>query len=74
MMRKVTAHFDGKVLVPDAPLDLDVGETVDLSITRRSVTAHRQASRILRRLPLVHIAPEDAEAINRDPAFKVEES
>jgi hypothetical protein len=63
-MRKVTAHFDGKVLVPDAPLDLGVGEAVDLSITRRTTAPRRSALRILRRLPLIHIPPEDAEAIN----------
>jgi hypothetical protein len=29
---------------------------------------------LLSRLPLIHIAPEDAEAINRDPSFDAEES
>jgi hypothetical protein len=72
-MQTLTAHFDGKVLVPDAPLDLALGETVEGSIRRRE-EAGKPALELLSRLPLVHIAPEDAEAINRDPSFDVEES
>jgi hypothetical protein len=73
MMRTLTARFDGKVLVPDAPLDLAVGETVELSIRRRPV-GNGHALKLLERLPLIHIPPADAEAINRDPAFDAEES
>jgi len=31
-MRTITAHFDGRALVPDSPLDLPVGEKVELFI------------------------------------------
>lgn len=72
-MQTLTAHFDGKALVPDGPLDLAVGETVEVSIRRRQ-EAGGVALELLKRLPLIHIAPEDAEAINRDPSFDVEES
>jgi hypothetical protein len=72
-MQTLTAHFDGRALVPDAPLDLAVGETVEVSIRRREA-AVGQALELLARLPLIHIAPEDAEAINRDTSFDVEES
>lgn len=72
-MQTLTAHYDGKVLVPEAPLDLAVGETVELSI-RRHQEGNKQALELLGRLPLIHIPPEDAEAINRDPSFDVEES
>lgn len=72
-MQTLTAHFDGRSLVPDVPLDLAVGETVELSIRRREEGA-TQATRLLAALPLIHIAPEDAEAINRDPSFGAEES
>jgi hypothetical protein len=72
-MQTLTAHFDGKALVPDAPLDLAVGETVEVSIRRRE-EAGKGALELLARLPLIRIAPEDAEAINRDPSFDVEES
>jgi hypothetical protein len=72
-MQTLTAHFDGKTLVPDEPLDLAVGETVELSIRRRQ-EAGESALELLARLPLIRIAPEDAEAINRDPSFDAEES
>jgi hypothetical protein len=72
-MKTLTAQFDGKVLVPDTPLDLDVGERVELSLRRRKVAAQPPLES-LKRLPLIRISPEDAEAINRDPAFNVEES
>jgi hypothetical protein len=72
-MLTLTAHFDGRALVPDAPLDLAVGETVEVSI-RRHQKPGQSATEMLARLPLIHIAPEDAEAINRDPSFDVEES
>jgi hypothetical protein len=72
-MQTLTAHFDGRVLVPDVPLDLAVGETVDVSIRRR-VEADCGGLELLGRLPLIQASPEDAEAINRDPSFDVEES
>ena len=73
MVVTLTAHFDGKVLIPDSPLNLAVGETVEVSIRRRQ-EAVGEAMKILERLPSIHIPPEDAEAINRDPSFDVEES
>lgn len=73
-METLTARFDGRALVPDTPLDLAVGETVELSIRRRGNGAGKDVGPLLGRLPLVRIPPEDAEAINRDPAFDVEES
>jgi hypothetical protein len=72
-METLTAHFDGRALVPDTPLDLAVGETVEVSIRRREDTG-KSALELLARLPLIQIAPEDAEGINRDPSFNVEES
>ena len=59
--------------MPDTPLDLTVGETVEVSIRRRE-EAGKGALKQFSRLPLIRIAPEDAEAINRDPCFDVEES
>lgn len=72
-MQTLTARFDGKVLVPDTPPDLAVGETVEVSIRRRNGT-DSDALKLLDALPLIRIPPEDAEAINRDPEFDVEES
>jgi hypothetical protein len=67
-MQTLTAHFDGRALVPDVPLDLAVGEAVEVSIRRRE-TVVGSALELLARLPLIHIPAEDAEAINRDPSF-----
>lgn len=72
-MRTLTAHFDGRALVPDTPLDLAVGETVELSIHRRE-RASDNAAELLAQLPVVRIDAADARAINRDPEFDVEES
>jgi hypothetical protein len=72
-MQTITAHFDGKVLVPDAPVDLKAGETVELSI-RRKVEPKAGAVDVLNRLPLIRISPDDAQAINQDPGFDVEEA
>ena len=72
-MQTLTARFDGRALVLDAPLDLAVGETVELSIRRRNGVGG-DATQLLARLPLIRLQAEDAEAINRDPSFDVEES
>jgi predicted DNA-binding antitoxin AbrB/MazE fold protein len=72
-MSTIHAHFDGHVFVPDQPVDLAEGEAVELDVRRRSQPA-LEAAELLARLPLVRIVPEDAEAINRDPEFDVEES
>lgn len=72
-MQTLIAHFDGTALVPESPLELSVGEKVEVSIRRCGPIAD-SAIEVLSRLPLIHIAPQDAEAINRDPAFDVEES
>jgi len=72
-MTIVNAHFLGKVFVPDEPLDLPDGAAVELSI-RQCRSAPADGLELLGRLPLVRLAPEDAEAINSDPDFDVEEA
>jgi len=32
MAIKIRAHYDGKTIVPDEPLDLDVGEQVEITV------------------------------------------
>lgn len=66
----ISAHFIGQVLVPDQPLDLVEGEAVDVEIRRRD-RASLDAAAILSRLPLIDLAPADAEVINLDPEFNV---
>ena len=70
------AHFDGKVIVPDEPTGLAPGTRlrVTLEPLDQPTDAGSGPLELLRRLPLIHISPEDAGAINRDPAFDVEES
>ena len=72
-MAIVSARFIGQVFIPDQPVDLLEGEAVDLEIRRRERLS-TVATGLLARLPLIHLAPEDAEAINRDPEFNVEEA
>lgn len=69
----INAHFIGQVLVPDQPLDLAEGEAVEVEIRRRDRSSF-DAAGILSRLPLIELAPGDAEAINRDSEFNILES
>ena len=36
MSRTIRAHFDGKVFVPDEPVDLPTGQSVDISLGEES--------------------------------------
>jgi predicted DNA-binding antitoxin AbrB/MazE fold protein len=72
-MPTINAHFDGRVFVPHQPVDLAEGEVVELDVRPRG-KRDANAAELLSRLPLVRIAPADAEAINRDAEFHVEES
>ncbi len=38
MTTRVLAHFDGKVIVPDEPVDLPVGEPLELDLRRLTGT------------------------------------
>lgn len=40
MAQTIRAHFDGKVIVPDEPVDLAVGERVD--VLRTGVTVEQE--------------------------------
>jgi hypothetical protein len=67
------AHFDGKrSLVLDEPVNLPVG--TQLRVQVEAVSQQEDAIDRLSRLPLIHLAPEDAEAINRDPEFDIQQS
>ena len=72
-MTTINAHFDGQVFVPDQPIDLAEGEAVELDIRQRG-HKHFDTAELLSRLPLIRLAPADAEAINRDPEFDVEDA
>lgn len=72
-MTTINAHFVGQVFVPDQPVDLADGEAVELDIRQRGYRSFN-AAELLSRLPLIRLAAADAEAINRDPEFDVEDS
>ena len=72
-MTTIHAHYIGQVFVPDEPVDLVEGASVELSIRQRD-RGPADAAAQLARLPLLRMSPDDAEAINRAPEFSVEES
>ena len=72
-MTTIHAHYVRQVFVPDQPVDLAEGEAVELDIRRR-ITPAGDAAALLARLPLIELSHDDAEAINRDADFDVEES
>ena len=72
-MVAIHAHYIGQVSVPDGPVDLVEGASVELSIRQRD-RGPADAAAQLARLPLLRMSPDDAEAINRAPEFSVEES
>lgn len=52
----VRAHFDGRVIVPDEPVDLPVNTPLDVEINPANGTQATPAETIRRRvkLPLIH--------------------
>lgn len=62
----VRAQFDGKVLVPKEPLDLPVGQVVDLDVTPVTEPPLGSAARLLHALrQSPPLTKEDAEALER---------
>jgi hypothetical protein len=86
-MTTVNAHFDGKMIVPEGPVDLPIGkplrvhvEAVDDDGASEAVQAgasqHKSVTPAPRRFqPLdIQIDPELSHAIALDPEFNIEES
>lgn len=46
MTRTIKAHFDGKVIVPDEPVDLPVGKALDVEVNL-SVDTNNQSIRCI---------------------------
>lgn len=65
-MTFLRAHFDGKVLVPSEPVDLPVGQEVELQVTpvepSPPPTLLQKLARLSARLPHDPDAPADAAA------------
>jgi hypothetical protein len=83
MTTTVLAHFDGKVFVPDEPVDVPVGtplrvhvEAVETEPTATVAPATGKVTSAPRKWqPLnIQIDPELSNAIALDPEFNIEES
>ena len=63
MTRTIKVHFDGKVFVPDEPVDLPVGTQVEVHILAPAPVPHGTIKDILdwvETLPPLHDSPGDA--------------
>lgn len=50
MVRRIQAHFDGRVIVPDEPLDLPAGTAVAVELAVEETTAQAEKRAALTRL------------------------
>lgn len=67
-MTAIKAHFDGRVLVPDEPLDLPLNETLEIIVYPRSETNRPllELAKKLSQLPHRADAPVDGAAQHDD--------
>ena len=68
MTTKLRVHFDGRVLVPEEPVDLPVGQSVEVRIdtdnhTRADAGTPSAVLGAVRRAP--HVSPEDVVELER---------
>lgn len=66
-MTTLRGHFDGKVIVPDEPVDLPRDQELVINVTaaEREEPAHGTALYIAQRMQNHRISDEDAEAMRR---------
>jgi hypothetical protein len=76
MTTTVLAHFDGKVFVPDEPVDVPVGTPLRVHVEAVKDAPESKVTPAPRKWqPLdVQIDPELSHAIALDPEFNIEES
>ena len=67
-------HFDGKVFVPDEPVNLPTGATGEVVVTTSSPDAAPSNGSSLVAPVIVGIDPELGRAIAEDPEFDIENS
>ena len=69
MTTKLRVHFDGRVLVPEEPVDLPIGESVEIRVgdaTHESVGAPGTPSAVLAAaLSEPHVSSEDVAELER---------
>lgn len=78
-MTTINAHFDGKVFVPDEPVDFPVGAQLRVHVERvrgETTTPAGKVTSVPRKWqPLdIQIHPDLSNAIALDPEFNIEES
>ncbi len=74
-MTTIKAHFDGKVFVPDEPVDLRPGDVVTVTgVETGSTEPSNRSGRESRWALNIDIDPKTSHAIALDPEFNVEES
>jgi hypothetical protein len=78
-MTTINAHFDGKVFVPDEPVDLPVGAHLRVHVERVRTETTALAGKVTpaprKWQPLnIQIDPDLSNAIALDPEFNIEES
>jgi hypothetical protein len=71
MMTTVLAHFDGKVFVPDEPVDVPIGTPLRVHVEAMSGEAPEKSANLLSPV-IVGLDATVAEAIASDPAFDAE--
>jgi hypothetical protein len=78
-MTTINAHFDGKVFVPDGPVDLPVGAQLRVHVEQVRAGTTAPAGKVIpvprKWKPLnIQIDPALSNAIALDPEFNIEES
>jgi len=71
MTTKVLAHFDGKVFVPDEPVDVPVGTPLRVQVEAVSGESPEKSATLLSPV-IVGLDATLAQAIASDPAFDAE--
>jgi hypothetical protein len=75
-MVTLNAHFDGKTIVVDEPVDLPFPSGAKLRLTVEKIEdAHQASSAGQQFMPLdLEVDPEFSKAVALDPRFNIEES
>jgi hypothetical protein len=69
-MTKLHAHFDGRVLIPDEPVDLPQGRTLELEV--REVTPRMEKGMVENKLPTFRVDP-GAKIIRTEDVLRAED-
>jgi hypothetical protein len=68
-MVTIHAHFDGRVLVPEGPVDLPRGRLLELQVSELEETATNDSTRVIGErngLPFVQVPPDAKKFTSED--------